>query len=210
MPPFRDLTGQRFGRLTAKTYIGSKKKWKCRCDCGRPALVRSNDIVRGKIQSCGCLLRERRGVSSFKHGAGKTAEYRAWQGAKNRCRYSSREGYSRYGGRGIVMCDRWKNSFENFLEDMGKRPSRRHSLDRRNNNGDYEPGNCRWATPKQQANNKTHGRALRKLTDQQVREIKVDLSEATKTLRQIAANYGISKFAIYDIQRGRTWKETHA
>lgn len=205
-----DITGQRYGRLIAQRYCGVKNAgttWECRCDCGKITLARSNDLRMGKQKSCGCLRLEESRKATFKHGLQKTPEYRAWQGAKTRCYNPSREMYSRYGGRGIMMCERWEHNFLNFLHDMGKRPSKRHSLDRRDNDGNYEPTNCRWATPRQQGNNKTHGRALRKLTDKQVIEIKKLLNSNTKSLREIADLHGVQRCTIYDIQRGRTWKE---
>lgn len=167
MPKFIDLSGHRFGRWTvvsrAHDYIRGVPQWLCRCACGGTGVVRSNILRSGQSQSCGCYMRERSRQTLIErtqtHGMTKTPTHRIWCLMRQRCNDVNFPGYAKYGAKGIRVCERW-NSFENFLADMGEKPSPRHSIDRMNPRGNYEPGNCTWATAKQQQNNRTNNRRI--------------------------------------------------
>lgn len=153
-----NLLGRKFNRLRVIEYTEERFResvlWKCLCDCGSFCLATSYSLTHGNKQSCGCLQKERASESSSTHEKSSTPEYKIYIGMLTRCYNKNRNRYYRYGGRGIKVCDRWKNSFENFLEDMGERPSKEHSIDRIDNDGDYEPKNCRWTDKYDQAINK--------------------------------------------------------
>ncbi|WP_144440078.1 hypothetical protein [Methylobacterium sp. AMS5] len=149
------MSGERFGKLTVierDGNIGPAAAWKCRCDCGSELTTTGNRLRRGKVQSCGCISIELRSEKRRTHGKTHDRTYTSWQMMRNRCLNPDAENYSYYGGRGITICARW-DSFENFLADMGERPPNK-TLDREDTNGNYEPDNCRWATPVQQAQNR--------------------------------------------------------
>lgn len=156
---FVDLTGKKFGRLTviSRGEISPSKKimWNVRCDCGTEKAVVGASMTRGLTTSCGCYSREVRRQTSRTHGMSYTPEFKAWASMIARCVYPTATGYENYGGRGIKVCERWLASFENFYSDIGDRPSGSHSLDRYPDpDGNYEPGNTRWATSVEQARNK--------------------------------------------------------
>jgi hypothetical protein len=134
------------------------RKARCRCDCGTEVIVHCTNLGRDNTTSCGCFHRERSSAARFVHGHAvkhsRTREYRIWTNMKTRCSNPNADNYSYYGGRGIRVCSRWAESFAAFLEDMGACPSPDHTIDRINADGDYEPGNCRWATMKLQSNNR--------------------------------------------------------
>jgi hypothetical protein len=158
--------GQTFGRLTVlseEDHDPERKYWRCRCACGVESVVRQDHLVSGRTQSCGCLVPDTTRIRSTTHGdtigAHRAPEYKVWCAMLERCYKPENTGYKHYGARGIRVCDRWK-SYENFLSDMGRRPSPKHTIDREHNDGNYEPSNCRWATYTQQARNRSNNRML--------------------------------------------------
>lgn len=177
--------GQVFKRLTALHPIEGdpKCRWTCRCACGKETRVAAAKLVSGLSKSCGCWRRDN-GRRNRTHGDASTngvraAEYRIWAEVKTRCYNAKRPMYKHYGGRGIAMCDRWRNSYEAFFEDMGRRPSDKHSIDRIDNDGNYEPGNCRWVLVAVQAANKRNNRHI-------------TIDSETKHLAEWCRHFGIS------------------
>lgn len=153
-----NLIGKKFGRWTVQSHShhildnrGQKLNYfNCVCECGTQKSVRRSNLVTGASLSCGCLNLER----TVTHGRHQSPEYRVWHNMVCRCHRETNRDYKSYGGRGIRVCDSWKESFQSFFADMGERPSSKHELDRINNDGNYEPGNCRWVTKKENNRNK--------------------------------------------------------
>ena len=188
MPKFKDITGERYGRLVVKGLTGAKKYnkylWLCECDCGNTTELIGRALQSGNTRSCGCLHLE----AARTHGLTDTPEYRVWSSMFTRCYNEKSDNYKDYGARGVTVCDRWRESFENFLADMGPRPAGM-SLDRIDVNGNYEPSNCRWATGVEQMNNTRNNR-------------RVTANGVTKTLMQWCRERALP----YD----RVWHRLHS
>lgn len=152
-----DLTGRSFGLLTVLSLAPTgdrKRHWICLCGCSRETVVSGANLRSGNTRSCGCVRSQKSGERRRSHGRTRTPEYRAWSQLIQRCTNPKNPRYSTYGARGISVCKRWLQ-FAHFLEDMGARPAADLSIDRVDNDRGYEPGNCRWATRSQQAQNTT-------------------------------------------------------
>lgn len=179
----RGCIGDRFGRLTITGVEPERRNWQvyviAKCDCGVDHRAAWYHVKKGKIRSCGCLLKEIR----FTHRMTKDPIYKLWLSMKYRCTKPSNPRWKDYGGRGIKICERWM-SFENFQADMSPRPSPAHTVDRKNNNGDYEPDNCRWATQHEQSLNK---RSL----------IMATHDGETLPLAEWARRYGLNHHSLY-------------
>lgn len=186
--------GRVFSKLTVLARDAGQSMWLCRCECGEQKSVRSDHLQNGATSSCGCvrfgmLKSGLRTIHGEAKRSGKSREWSKWQGMIHRCYDPAEESYPRYGGRGIKVCDRWLHSFENFLSDMGRCPDGL-TIERNNNDGNYEPSNCRWATRVEQCNNRSSNRL-------------VTANGATKTLAQWARLSGISASVIITrIKRG--------
>lgn len=187
---FVDITGQRFGRFVVIERVPNRYKqrfWKCICDCGNIVEVRGDHIKSGATKSCGCYSKE----SHKKHGRSRTPIYKVWQAIKDRCYNKNNSQYKDYGGRGIYMCERWLDSFENFLKDMGNKPPNM-TIDRIDNDGPYNPENCRWATKKQQVLNRRN-------------TLNYTIGHKTQCLKYWCDELCISyKTALYHIKRGKS------
>lgn len=198
---FIDLAGRTFGRWMVLEYSGrvnrgSNSQWKCECKCGTIRIVRGRELITGGSTSCGCYQRENAKQMNTTHGMSSLPEYDVWARMIGRCHRKSDPSYSRYGGRGIVVCNRWRTSFKAFMQDMGCRPSSAHSIDRINNNCGYSPKNCRWATSTEQCNNRRSSRLL-------------SVNGETLTMAEWAVRSGIKRTTIW-ARLNRGWAEAES
>lgn len=190
------LTGMRFGKLLVldrhpENTKENRAQWLCQCDCGAVTIVAGKSLRNGHTKSCGCFHKE----APVTHGLSKSPEYLAWCAARARCTNEKNPGYPDYGGRGITVSERWQNSFENFYADVGARPSPIHSLERKEVNGNYEPGNCEWALPVTQANNRRNN-------------VTFIHNDQEKTLAELSRESGVSgKVIQYRLQEGKSLEE---
>ncbi len=192
-PNFRDIEGMQFGRLFVRSYAGKRNgrvMWECLCECGTFKVISSGSITMGHAKSCGCLAvdAKKKGQLALvkrntRHMLSNSHEHRTWVRMRWRCTNPNCDSYPHYGGRGIRICERW-SVFENFLADVGNAPSKTHSIDRIDVNGNYCPENCRWATPMEQCNNRRSSRFL--THDGQ-----------TKTVTEWARYLGVDKGTIF-------------
>jgi hypothetical protein len=198
MPKIMDLTGKEFGRLKPLRIIGRTKQrspiWLCECECGEIKEVPCKDLISGNTQSCGCLKLEMLQKRSFIHGqavrGAVSKEWYSWWMAQERCTNPQNKSYHRYGGRGVKFCDRWANNFDNFYSDMGKKPSGKYTLGRKDNDKDYEPDNCRWETDLEQQNNKSSN-------------VFIEYNGVRLTISQWSEKLGIDYFKFYHLIRTR-------
>lgn len=168
MPSFKDLTGKKFHKLTVLyPSIRNKHKqmrWMCRCDCGAEKEVRGSNLINNETKSCGCHRDEMARQTCIKrnssHGLSRHRVYKVWDAMRRRCNVKHSSGYKKYGAKGIKVCEKWMESFNNFITDMGLPPTDKHTLDRIDPRGNYEPDNCRWVTMKVQQNNRTNNRII--------------------------------------------------
>lgn len=165
MTNFKDLTGQKFGRLTVIKRVENDKngnsQWLCKCECGNEKIVRTNTLKRSESTSCGCLRNEKVKKANTKHGLNNSRIYHIWKGIKHRCNCRTSNGYKIYGGRGIKVCDEWIKDFKAFYDwsiENGYKDNL--TIDRIDNNGNYTPNNCRWVTSKKQANNRSNNHII--------------------------------------------------
>lgn len=187
MQELLDLTGQIFSRLTVLSFYPNNRRgryWLCQCECGNKTIVRGGLLRNAQTRSCGCMQRDAASRSSFKHGMAGSLEHHSWCGMINRTTTKKVKGINRYIERNITVCDEWANSFEQFYKDMGAKPSSEYSIDRINNDGNYEPSNCRWATIIEQNNNKSTC-------------VNIQIDGITRTATQWAEITGIDRNAIY-------------
>lgn len=213
MPARVDLTGQKYARLTVleMIYGGPRSLARCKCDCGKEADIPAHAVKSGNTKSCGCLSAEKSAENGRKyahvsaavnrtHGMSGTPTYLSYYSAKHRCVRPKDSHYHLYGGRGIRMCDRWLESFANFLADMGECPPGL-TIERLDNEKGYEPGNCVWATHEQQAQN----RRWCKASPDSVRAIRARAAAGEK-ISVLASEYGMSHQVAYLIVKRKTWK----
>ena len=205
MPALIDLSGDIFDRITVVDRSSNGKnggaRWDCVCKCGNKTTVAGGDLRSGHTRSCGCFRVTnaiRRGKLGATHKMSKTPVYRVWSSMKSRCMNNRDKDYPNYGGRGIEVCERWLNSFECFVADMGT-PWKGMTIDRINTDGNYELKNCRWATRSDQSRN----RRTNKLTIDQARAIRND----TRGMRDIAHSYDVSVVTVSNIKRNISWVE---
>jgi hypothetical protein len=173
-------------------YKVKSRRALCACDCGKQVIAALSNVKSGKTRSCGCLKAETDGKATITHGMSKTPIYAVWCAIKRRCNLKTSEDYPLYGGRGITVCERWAK-FENFLADMGARPTSKHTIDRIDSDGDYCPENCRWVTQKQQQNNRRNNRLFSHLGE-------------TKNIQQWSDTLGIPQTTMhrYLVYKGLT------
>jgi len=178
-----NLVGKKFNYLTVIEFAEvdkfGNKLWLCKCDCGKTKIIRGNHLKTHGTKSCGCWNDKNRKEMHLKHCQTKTSTYKIWSHIKDRCLNPKNKSYKNYGGRGITVCDRWKDSFENFLQDMGKCP-KGMTIDRINNNLGYYPNNCRWANQKTQQRNRRNNRIIK-------------FNDTEKTLSEWADDLGMNQ-----------------
>lgn len=199
----------KFGRLELIEITNERRSFRrvfrCRCDCGNTVDRREDHLVSGATQSCGCLMREFASQSMRTHGEGsrskRSDELNIYNGMKARCLNPKHKNWDRYGGRGISICARWLENYENFLADMGRRPSDKHSLERDEVNGNYEPNNCRWATAVEQQRNKTST-----VLDPEIAARIRSLAASGMSKIDISRSLGVHYSSVKQITLGKQWR----
>lgn len=195
-----DMAGKKYGALTGVRCVGPHPKnrdmmWLFECSCGANITAHGNEVRRGGVISCSSCAKDKRRQATSTHGESNSSEYAAWEAMKRRCNNPNSFGFEHYGGRGISVCNEWIDSFVSFLEDMGRKPSEKHTLDRTDCNGNYNKRNCRWATREEQANNKRNNRII-------------TIGRESRTLSQWAKSTGLSESCIRGrMRRGKSGRE---